>query len=153
MISNVLVTDDGTESSDKAIEKASEIVNQMHVPLILFHVINDIGIPASLILGNDKAAIEIARITIGEAIEKGWNQRAYTIIENLKKKGKVISAQSYCRWGDASEEILRFAEENKIDMIVMSPGKRLKGISKIEALGSVTRKVSESANCPVLIVH
>jgi nucleotide-binding universal stress UspA family protein len=30
---------------------------------------------------------------------------------------------------------------------------RLKGLSKIKALGSVTRKVSEMADCPVLIIH
>ena len=153
MISNIVVTDDGTENSDKAIEKASEIANQMDVPLILLHVIDDIGIPASLILGNDRAAIEVARLTIGEAIEKGWNQRANTIIEKLKKEKNITSVRSYCSWGVASEEILKFIEKNKIDIVVMGAGKRLKGISKIGALGSVTRKVSELSNCPVLIVH
>jgi nucleotide-binding universal stress UspA family protein len=153
MISNIVVTDDGTENSDKAIEKASEIANQMDVPLILLHVIDDIGIPASLILGNDRAAIEVARLTIGQAIEKGWNQRANTIIEKLKKEKNITSVRSHCTWGVASEEILKFIKENKIDIVVMGAGKRLKGISKIGALGSVTRKVSELSNCPVLIVH
>jgi nucleotide-binding universal stress UspA family protein len=153
VISNIVVTDDGTENSDRAIEKASEIANQMDVPLILLHVIDDIGIPASLILGNDRAAIEVARLTIGQAIENGWNQRANTIIEKLKKEKNITSVQSHCTWGIASEEILKFIEENKIDMVVMGAGKRLKGISKIGALGSVTRKVSELSNCPVLIVH
>nr|WP_161486152.1 universal stress protein [Candidatus Nitrosocosmicus hydrocola] len=147
------MTDDGTENSDKAIEKASEIANQMDVPLILLHVIDDIGIPASLILGNDRAAIEVARLTIGQAIEKGWHQRANTIIEKLKKEKNITSVRSHCIWGVASEEILKFIEENKIDIVVMGTGKRLKGISKIGALGSVTRKVSELSNCPVLIVH
>jgi nucleotide-binding universal stress UspA family protein len=31
--------------------------------------------------------------------------------------------------------------------------RRLKGVSRLKALGSVTRKVSEQADCPVLIVH
>ena len=57
-----------------------------------------------------------------------------------------------CKYGSADEQILRFAKNNKIDMIVMG-SHRLKGISKIKALGSVTRKVSESADCPVLIVR
>jgi nucleotide-binding universal stress UspA family protein len=153
VISNILVTDDATEASDKAIEKASELAEQMNIPLILLHVINDIGIPASLILGNDRAAIEVARVTIGKAIENGWNHRANTIIEELKKEKNITSIRSYCLWGVASEEILKFVEVNKIDMVVMGTGKRLKGISKIGALGSVTRKVSELADCPVLIVH
>jgi nucleotide-binding universal stress UspA family protein len=31
--------------------------------------------------------------------------------------------------------------------------KRLEAISKIKALGSVARKVSEAAECPVLLIH
>ena len=153
MISNIVVTDDGTEASDKAIEKASELAEQMNIPLILLHVIDDIGVPATLILGNDKAAIEVARVTIGKALEKGWNQRANTIIEKLKKEKNITYIRSYCAWRVASEEILKFVQDNKIDMVVMGSGKRLKGISKIAALGSVTRKVSEMADCPVLLVH
>ena len=153
MITNIVVTDDGAEASDKAIEKASELAEQMNIPLIILHVIDEIGIPASLILGNDRTAIEVARVTIGKALEKGWNQRANTIIEKFKKEKNVASIHSYCIWGVASEEIVKFVEDNKIDMVVMGSGKRLKGISKIGALGSVTRKVSEMADCPVLIVH
>jgi nucleotide-binding universal stress UspA family protein len=51
-----------------------------------------------------------------------------------------------------AEQILRFAKNNKMDLIVMG-SRRLKGVLKIKALGSVTRKVSEIADCPVLIVH
>ncbi|WP_458747017.1 universal stress protein [Candidatus Nitrosocosmicus sp. T] len=153
MINKIVVTDDGTEASDMAIEKASELAEQMNVPLIILHVVNDIGIPASLILGNDRPAIEVARVTIGKSIEKGWNQRADSIIDKLKKEKNIISISTYCLWGVASEEILKFVQDNKIDMVVMGTGKRLKGISKIGALGSVTRKVSELADCPVLIVH
>jgi hypothetical protein len=41
MIKNILVTDNGTEDS--------EVAEQMNVLLILFHVMNGIGKPASLI--------------------------------------------------------------------------------------------------------
>ncbi len=64
MISNIVVTDDGTEASDKAIVKASELARQMNVKLTL-HVIDDIEFPASLILGNDRATIERAQRSIG----------------------------------------------------------------------------------------
>ena len=57
-----------------------------------------------------------------------------------------------CRYGSAAEQIVRFAKNNKIDIIVMG-SRRLKGILKIKALGSVARKVSEQAVCPVLLIH
>ena len=60
---------------------------------------------------------------------------------------------SECLIGPAAEKILEYADAKKADMIVMGSSNRLRGISKIKALGSVTRKVSELANFPVLIVH
>ena len=64
MISNIVVTDDGTEASDKAIVKASELARQMNVRLTLLYIIDDIEFSASLILGNDRATIERAQRSI-----------------------------------------------------------------------------------------
>lgn len=153
MISNILVTDDTTESSEKAIAKAVELTRQLKARLTIIHVIDDIEIPGSLILGNDKVLIESARSNIGKALEKGWNKRAKDIIEKLKNDQYILEIDSKCLTGNATEKILEFANTNKTDIIVMGASCRLKGISKIKSLGSVTRKVSELANCPVLIVH
>ena len=47
---------------------------------------------------------------------------------------------------------MEVAEEEAADLIVMgSIG--LTGLSKLRALGSASRAVSERARCPVLIVH
>jgi nucleotide-binding universal stress UspA family protein len=51
------------------------------------------------------------------------------------------------------EQIIKFAKDNQIDMIVMGSQRLEKNISKIKALGSVARKVSETASCHVMIVH
>jgi nucleotide-binding universal stress UspA family protein len=54
--------------------------------------------------------------------------------------------------GYPSDKIIEFANNQKVDLIVIgSVG--LRGLSKIKALGSVSRSVSERAICPVLIVH
>jgi nucleotide-binding universal stress UspA family protein len=153
MISNIIVTDDATESSEKAIEKAIELTKQLKAHLTLLHVIDNIEVPASLILGNDRVLIERARRSIGQALEKGWNKRAKDTIVKLKDERGVTEIDSKCLTGNAAEKILEFADANKTDIIVMGASRRLKGISKIKALGSVTRRVSEMANCPVLVVH
>jgi len=51
-----------------------------------------------------------------------------------------------------SEQILKFASDNKVNLIIVG-NKRLNKISKIKALGSVSRKISENADCPVMIIH
>ena len=54
--------------------------------------------------------------------------------------------------GNPAEEILKYSQSKKIDLIVMG-NVGLTGISKIKMLGSVSRDVLENSKCPVLIVH
>jgi nucleotide-binding universal stress UspA family protein len=51
-----------------------------------------------------------------------------------------------------SEQILKYTSHNKIDLIIIG-SQRLNKVSKIKALGSVSRKISENADCPVMIIH
>ena len=50
------------------------------------------------------------------------------------------------------EKIVEFANNEKVDLIVIG-NVGLSGLSKVKALGSISRSVSERASCPVLIVH
>ncbi len=84
-------------------------------------------------------------------MENTWHKRAQEKIKKLR--GQNHQSDSKCLTGDIAEKILEYAHDKKVDMIVMGSSNRLKGISKIKALGSVTRKVSELADCPVLIIH
>lgn len=51
--------------------------------------------------------------------------------------------------GDPAEKILEYANENKVDLIVMRTERR-KGISKYVSFGSVAKKVAEHSPCPVM---
>ncbi len=105
-----------------------------------------------MIFGNNMELIEQARMmNIGRTTENGWNKRAKEKIEQLNEQWIKFGCE--CLTGPAAEKILQYADAKKADMIVMGSSNRLRGISKIKALGSVTRKFSELANCPVLIVH
>jgi len=79
MIYNIVVTDDGTEASDKAIEKATELAKQLNAHLTLLHIIDNIEVPASLILGNHRVLIERAKRSIGQYMENGRNKRSIFI--------------------------------------------------------------------------
>ncbi|HIH68396.1 MAG TPA: universal stress protein, partial [Candidatus Nitrosotenuis sp.] len=50
------------------------------------------------------------------------------------------------------EQILKIAKKKSIDIIVIG-SQGLQGIGKIRTLGSISRKVSELAHCPVLIIR
>jgi len=152
MIQKIIVTDDGTAVSDMAIEMASEIAKGLRAHLILLHIIDPTEHPESALFENDKELIEKAKqMNLIESKKDTWEERVKRKIQELSEK--KIDSTSECRTGSPVEKILSFVDDNKADMIVMGSGKRLTGVSKIKALDSVTRKVSEMANCPVLIVH
>lgn len=52
-----------------------------------------------------------------------------------------------------SDQILKFAKDNQVDLIIMGSERLEKRISKVRALGSVSRGVSERASCPVVLIH
>ncbi|MDK2954869.1 MAG: hypothetical protein PWQ57_365 [Desulfovibrionales bacterium] len=64
--------------------------------------------------------------------------------QGLEAEGRVVT-------GYAAEEILTFAEEEAIDMIVMGTHGR-RGIDRI-LFGSVAEKVVKTSRCPVLTVR
>ena len=152
MIQKILVTDDYTEVSNRALEVASQIAGPCKAQIILFHVIDLVEDPDTMIFGNDKELIEKVKLmNLETTIENQWPNRAQKQLKKLIEQD--IASESMYVTGNAAEKILECAKSKKVDMIVMGSSNRLKGLSKIRALGSVTRKVSELAECPVLIVH
>ena len=54
-------------------------------------------------------------------------------------------------YGDPAEELLKFADSEKIDVIII--GSSGKGFIKRKLLGSVSRKVAADARCSVYIIR
>jgi len=150
MISKILVPHDGTEISDRAFKKAVELAKVFKAELVLLHVIEGVPVPPIIHYGMDMDVINRAKRSAWRELEKDWNKMVEVKTNEIESYNVDLSGQ--CKYGSAAEQILRFAKTNKVDMIVMG-SQRLKGLSKMKALGSVTRKVSEIADCPVLIVR
>ena len=153
MTSKILLPHDGTEISDKALEKCKEFAKAFNAELFILHVIEHIPIPPSLILGNDRQWITETRRSIAKKLKEGWLKMAKEKInpflekENIKFNTTVLTAEK-----PVSEQILKFATDKKVNLIIVG-NQRLNKISKIKALGSVSRKISENADCPVMIIH
>ena len=120
----------------------------------MLHVIQDIPIPPLLLLGNNRALISKAKRSIARELEKGLNKMVQEkIIGVFTSKDNRIKIKSEVTVGSSpAEEIIKFADNRQIDIIIMG-SRRLETISKIRALGSVARRVSEAAECPVMIIH
>ena len=153
MTRKILLPHDGTKISDKALEKSKEFAKAFNAELYILHVIEHIPIPPSLILGNERQWIAESRRSIAKKLKEGWLKMAKEKInpvlekENIKFNTSVLTDEQ-----PLSEQILKFASDNKVNLIIVG-SQRLNKISKIKALGSVSRKISENANCPVMIIH
>ena len=153
MTIKILLPHDGTEISEKALDKSKEFAKAFNAELYLLHVIEHIPIPPSLLLGNDRQWIAESRRSIAKKLKEGWlkmaNEKITPLLENENIKFNIsISTEEQ----PVSEQILEFASDNKVNLIIVG-SQRLNKISKIKALGSISRKISENADCPVMIIH
>ena len=155
-ISKILLPHDGTEMSTRAADNAREFAKSLNAEIFLLHIVEDVPIPPSLILGNERIWIAQTRRTVSRKLAEGWMKMADEKIikgltnENIKVTSKVLIGNTS---SSTSDQILKFAKDNQINMIIMGSKRLEKGVSKIKALGSVSRSVSERASCPVLIIH
>ncbi len=136
-IKRILVPVDGSESSDRAIDKAIALAQACGSKIDFLYVanINQLAINACL---SD---------AILDAVTKAGN----VILDRaLEKVPKEIKAEGFSETGSPAVVILDFAAAENSDMIVM--GSRGLGIVKGVLLGSVSQYIVEQAKCPVLVV-
>lgn len=138
MYKKVLFATDFDEVGIKAAKKAKKIADENGASLILVHVVEPI--PAYAYPGF--AGFAEVEISIREQAEKE--------LLSLAKKLGMSKEDCLLEFGSTKNEILRVAQENKIDLIVAgSHGKHGLGL----LLGSTANAILHGANCDMLIVR
>ena len=149
----ILLPHDGTKISDKALEKSKEFAKAFNAEIYILHIIEHSPLPPSLILDHDRQWIAESRRNIAQKLKEGWikmaKEKINPILEKENIKFNIIVSTDEL---PISEQILKFVTENNIDLIIIG-SHRLSEISKIKALGSVSRKVAENVDCPIMIIH
>ena len=93
MIRHIIVTDDGTEVSDKALEIACEIAGPCGACITLLHVIEHIEDPDTMIFENHRELIEKAKLTnLMPSVENSWHKRAQEKIKKLSDRAFNLTA-------------------------------------------------------------
>lgn len=153
----ILVPHDGSKTSDNAVDSAIELAkmsNDSHI--ILLHVIPEMQIPLVLErpIRSPMTGETTTTTEYWKELYEGIKSSALKMLEKVKLKCKSagISAETRSVVGYPSEVITKHAEEDNVDIVVMGTV-GLRGISRIRALGSVARRVSEEARCTVLLIH
>jgi len=89
LTSKILLPHDGTEISDKALDKAKEFAKAFNAELYILHVIEHIPIPPSLILANDIQWIAESRRSITKKLKEGWLKMAKEKINPFLEKENI----------------------------------------------------------------
>jgi nucleotide-binding universal stress UspA family protein len=161
----ILVPYDSSKPSETALEHAIQIAKMSNIfssadttiNIILLHVVQDIPVPATFGAGLFKSNKTGDMITLEQYL-KDITLEIKTdvkkmIEENISKYRDIenVSLQSQVLIGDPSNEIIKFANDEEVDLIIMGTT-GLGGLKKF-VFGSVARNVSEKANCPVMLVR
>ncbi|HZD33787.1 MAG TPA: universal stress protein [Nitrososphaeraceae archaeon] len=160
MFNNILVPYDGSQPSHVAVQHAFNIAKMDALSLStrrvhLLYVIQEIHVPPQLhsypLHELDKSIAKYIKELYQILETKAMDMLKAKSLEYVKGSGE-IAISTLVLLGDPADKIIEFAEREKIDLIIMG-NVGLRAVNELRALGSVSRRVSEMASCPVLLVH
>jgi nucleotide-binding universal stress UspA family protein len=166
----ILVPYDNSRPSDNALSEAIKIaemsrISNVNIQIILLHVIQEILVPGSYFSTGHSNSVSSKtgdRITLRERVKelhhemkadatKMLNDKIERFYNKMKQE-RQFDIKAKVSIGYTADKIIEFANEEQVDLMIMGTT-GLTGISRIKALGSVARVVSEMAKCPVMLVR
>jgi nucleotide-binding universal stress UspA family protein len=142
VLRKVLIATDGSETAKKAADFGVQIAGLSGAKVYAVYVI-DTTLYYSIPLD------EVWSKEVYEQLETMGNEITSDV--EIAAKAAGLEAESLVLKGDPAERIIKFAEEQSVDMIVVGSH----GIGEFERLviGSVSEKVVRHAKVPVLVVR
>ena len=146
MFKKILVPVDGSESAWRALEQAAALACKFEGELLVMTVIQPYNNAALLAVPLDHNIISQSNADL-EEVGKEILARAR---EKVTETGFAGAADYRIELGHPSERILTISKAEKADAIVLG-SRGLSGLAEF-FLGSVSTKISQYSNIPVLIV-
>jgi nucleotide-binding universal stress UspA family protein len=161
----ILVPYDSSKPSEIALDHAIKIAKMYSISsaadttvnVILLHVVKEIPSPPTFGAGLFKSKKTGDMITLEQYL-KDITLEIKTDVKKMLEENidnyrniENVSLQSQVLIGDPSNEIIKFANDQKVNLIIMGTT-GLGGVKKF-VFGSVARNVSEKAKCPVMLVR
>ncbi|WCN39393.1 universal stress protein [Aneurinibacillus uraniidurans] len=147
MFQKIVVAIDGSEMGEKALAAALTIGKEQKAEVNVLHIGKDVLVSSYAFVGAGYIAQQ-AYDEISEVVKKEGEALLGKAKVTAESQG-VVAITHYVT-GDPAHQIVTFAQENNVDLIVIG-NRGLSGLKEV-MLGSVSHKVSQLAECPVLIV-
>lgn len=137
MFKKILLATDGSEHSLRSANYAREIAEKFDGTIELVYVVDGQKSKEDILHSDSKIQIEQKR-----------KEKIRPVLDLLEQADTEY--QLHILHGDAGPEIVKFANENNFDCVVIGS----RGLNSLQemVLGSVSHKVAKRVDCPVLIV-
>jgi len=151
-IKNILVPHAGTLAGDKALSDAIHIARLTGATINILHVIEPFSNPPKFVFTSTE------RTEIQSKLKDTLDGIKKDIEDELKNRIKICNSKSInanykVTLGMPEDEIMKFSKNHEIDLIIMAKRRKIPGLKGFLQLGSVSRKILETAKFPVLIVE
>jgi universal stress protein A len=138
-LNRILIPTDFSTTSEAALSYGIALARAFDAKLVLIHIPEHPG----------AAAEAEYPLGIYETMQNAANQRLRELLS--KEEVQELKPDYVMRIGHPADEIVKFAESQAIDLIVMGTHGR-EGVARF-LIGSVAETVVRRATCPVLTVH
>src|SRR5918911_4859545 len=150
----ILVAYDGTEISKRALSYAAYFSNVSDSEVVVINVLKSINgdfkvLPLTIKV-NLEGKEEEPDIASGESQNAALQEVVKELTTTCKAAGLSKKVTYEIHTGNPADEIISISNLNRFDLIIMG-SRRID--SKIEVIGSTTRKVTTKVKTPILIVH
>ncbi|MGE3276446.1 MAG: universal stress protein [Vicinamibacterales bacterium] len=143
-LKSVLVPTDFSETSEVALRYGRALAEKFDATLHLVHVVQE---PFA-----QPWAVEAYGFSLASLQEQWQQDAAHRLDEALPEAERAASHAKVCTiLGHPVVELLRYAEEQQVDLIVM--GTHGRGPLGHMVMGSVAERIVRKAPCPVLTVR
>ncbi len=147
-IKKILVPTDLSELSEVGVRYALEMAASQGAEVVVFHVAHFRDVVRQR---GYETSLQVHYETVEELLDDCKQRVAKFLQERFSDLTQKVKVQEDADFGDAYESIVKKAEEEGVDMIIMSTHGRT-GVSHM-LIGSVTEQVVRRASCPVLSVR
>ena len=153
MFNDILVPLDGSELSERALPMAEGLAKSFNANV---HLIQMVSREHELVAARGSESVQAAELEMDLArrLTESQLNRGRTYLEQirsqLKGAGVKIESEFTVNAGDPAENIIAYAKEHNINLVVMSTHGH-GGLRRL-LMGSVTDRVVHSCEVPVLVV-
>lgn len=139
MYDDILLPTDGSAGMETVIDHAASLADEHDATLRALYVVDT----ASL--------TDVPMEASFEGVNEALRQEGESALENVERRVDDVPVETDLIEGSPAREIVRYAEENPCDVVVMGTHGR-SGVDRL-LLGSVAERVVRSSPTPVLTVR